>query len=153
MKGIPTKFMLMGRTITVKIVPDLVQRQNNTGEAHYRFDEILIQDSTPGCQRTDEQLMQTFLHELFHWIFYHAADEKYTGQPNDNDSFVDRCASLLHQVFVTAEFAVCGEEPRGPCKQLRINHGDGLATVITRLGDSYTERTNPVDKTAADEEY
>ena len=67
---IPKTFELMGQTINVRFVSELLQESDTLGQACYRTGEIKILESSPTYIVTEERQMQTFLHELMHWIFY-----------------------------------------------------------------------------------
>jgi len=96
---IPDQLELHGITYKVKMLDDLVARNDNLGEASYRLNEILIQTIVPGAPMTQDRQGQVFCHELVHHILREMNDAK-----RDDEAFVDLFAALLHQALVTAEY-------------------------------------------------
>ena len=96
---IPKKFELMGQTLNVRFVSELLQESDVLGQACYRTGEIKILESSPAYIVTKEKQMQIFLHELMHWIFYKL---KKDDLRNDED-LVDMVADLLMQTIKTME--------------------------------------------------
>ncbi len=94
---IPYEFKLMGKTITVKFVTELLQESDALGQACYRTSEIKILDNSPAYKITEEQQMQTFLHELVHWILYQLKKDDL----RKDEDFVDMFADLLMQTLKT----------------------------------------------------
>ena len=103
---IPKRFKLMGKTITVEIVPDLLDNEDATGAAEYRKQRIRLQKiDGEYVQRTVEDQEHWFLHELTHHIF-NALDEI---DLRNNEKLVEQFSGLLHQALTTAEY----DEPKG----------------------------------------
>ena len=96
---IPKTFELMGQTINVKFVSELLQESDTLGQACYRTGEIKILENSPAYKVTEEKQMRIFLHELMHWIFYKL---KKDDLRNDED-LVDMVADLLMQTIKTME--------------------------------------------------
>jgi predicted SprT family Zn-dependent metalloprotease len=94
---IPKEFKLFGQTIKIKYVDRLVDGEDSTGQARYREGIILIQKNNKGIHRNKEQVEQTFLHELVHYILQKMG--KHDLQ--NNEEFVDVFAGLLHQALTT----------------------------------------------------
>jgi len=94
---IPKEFKLMGETIKVRFVSDLNYKDDFEGVSKYRDSEILIQESTNTWPRTQEQIEQTFLHELTHYIL----EKLNERELRDNEKFVNTFAGLLHQALTT----------------------------------------------------
>lgn len=103
---IPSQFALMGHTISVTWQADLIDRENDVGQARYRENVICLQANTPGVTRPQSQLEQTFFHELLHFIFEILGEEDL----RTNEQLIDQMSGLLHQAFVTADYA----EQTGP---------------------------------------
>ena len=105
---IPNKFKLFGQTI--KVVCDhsfFTEKDGYCGFASYRANQIQLLPSTPTRPLTDEQISQTFCHELMHFIIYHA-EASCSGKADfmhQDEGFIDLCGSLLHQALTTMEFA------------------------------------------------
>jgi len=97
---IPTEFELMGETIRVKLVNELLQESDALGQACYRTGEIKILDNSPTYKITEEQQMQTFLHELVHWILYKLRKD----DMRKDEDFVDMFADLTMQILKTAKY-------------------------------------------------
>ena len=94
---IPKTFELMGQTINVRFVSELLQESDALGQACYRTGEIKILESSPAYIVTKEQQMQTFLHELMHWIFYKLNKDDL----RKDEDLVDMVADLLMQTLKT----------------------------------------------------
>lgn len=96
---IPASFWLYGQKIYVSMSPDLIERENATGQALYRRDVIEIQANTISINRPRSHIEVTFLHELLHMILYAMGEDDL----RNNESMIDEMAKLLHQAFITAE--------------------------------------------------
>ena len=96
---IPTSFWLYGQKIHVTMVPDLIERENATGQSLYRRDVVEIQANSTSINRPRSHIEVTFLHELLHMIFYVMGED----DMRNNESMIDEMAKLLHQAFITAE--------------------------------------------------
>ena len=94
---IPKKFELMGETITVNFVNELLQKDDTLGQASYRTGEIRILASSPAYIVTKEKQMQIFLHELMHWIFHKLKK----NDLREDEDLVDMVADLLMQTLKT----------------------------------------------------
>ena len=97
--NIPTSFWLYGQKISVVMAPDLIERENATGQALYRRDVIEIQANSTSINRPRSHIEVTFLHELLHMIFYAMGEDAL----RNNEQMIDEMAKLLHQAFITAE--------------------------------------------------
>jgi hypothetical protein len=103
---IPTRFRLLGQTIQVVWKDEMVKEDDNTGQARYRFNEVAIQRPSQAYPRTQEQVEQTFCHELVHWLLYRA-EGAHTGKKDwmhQEEDFVDLLAGLLHQSLTSMEY-------------------------------------------------
>ena len=104
---IPNKFKLLGQTITVCFCPDRFSDADGCyGFACYRKNEIQLRPSTSVIPLCDEQIAQTFWHELTHFVIYHAG-AAYSGKfdyMHQDEGFVDLVGSLIHQAVSTFEF-------------------------------------------------
>ena len=96
---IPKKFDLMGTTIEVEYNADMMLDEDMMGQANYRRNKIFIAPNTATFKMSKEQLEQTFLHELVHWIFHQL---KYYDMKK-NEDLVDQFAELLLQTLKTAQ--------------------------------------------------
>ena len=103
---IPYEFELMGTTITVKFVAELMHESDALGQACYRTSEIKILDNSPAYKITEEQQMQTFLHELVHWILYQLKKDDL----RKDEDFVDMFAELLMQTLKTMKVDKRGDK-------------------------------------------
>lgn len=104
---IPSRFKLFGRTI--EIVFDsapFVERPETAAFASYRLNRIEMNPNR-AISGNDEQLAQSFLHEVMHFITYHAGSS-YKGTEHhlmhQDEEFVDLCSQLLHQALTTMEY-------------------------------------------------
>lgn len=103
---IPKRFKLMGQTIDVEFKADHYRDSNWEGSASYRRNKILLQPSSDAIPLKPEMIEQTFMHELTHFVLYHAG-AAYTGKcdyMHQDEGFVDLVASLYHQAFTTMEY-------------------------------------------------
>ena len=96
---IPASFWLYGQKIHVSMTPDLIERENATGQALYRRDVIEIQANSNSINRPRSHIEVTFLHELLHMIFYVMGEDDL----RNNEQMIDEIAKLLHQSFITSE--------------------------------------------------
>jgi predicted SprT family Zn-dependent metalloprotease len=99
---IPKTFELMGQTISVKFVSELLQESDTLGQASYRTGEIKILENSPTYKVTKEKQMQIFLHELMHWIFYKLNKEDLCK----DEDLVDMVAGLLLQTLKTMKGSI-----------------------------------------------
>lgn len=117
---IPCSFQLMGQTINVIMDDTLLAEHDGYGVACFRKNEIRIMPSSPAYPRSEEQLTQTFYHELMHYILFFAA-AKYkqtTDSLHEDEVLVDLCANLLHQAYKTMEYE---DGSRRPSKSPKKN--------------------------------
>ena len=96
--AIPKTFNLLGKTIEVRYVPNLINRESRTGQSVYRENSIELQPSVRGYPIPMDSIEQTFFHELVHWILFSMKNEK-ADSLNDDENFVSLFASLLHQAL------------------------------------------------------
>ena len=115
---IPKHFKLMGQTIQVVFSPsDFIEKDGYYGFSAYRQNQIQLRPSVPTLPLTDEQIGQTFCHELMHFIIYnegfnYKGIEDYMHQ---EEAFIDLCGHLLHQALTTMEYeSVSNAELSGP---------------------------------------
>lgn len=112
---IPENFMLYGHYIEVHRMPleKVIECYNNSvGPKKYHLDEdedfyglchpaqytiYLCLDRL--ADKTDEFVLQTFIHELMHMVFVMAGE----FDDNDNEGKVDRLAQLLTQFMTTKQ--------------------------------------------------
>lgn len=97
---IPTKFKLLGYTITVEFDPMLDGRNGTLGEARYTTNSIALQPNTDTFNRPAETQEHVFFHELTHHILHKMNEYELRG----NEKFVDVFAGLLHQALTTMEY-------------------------------------------------
>ena len=104
---IPKRFKLFGKTINVSWSDDpFVERPEASAFASYRKDEIQINPNR-AISGNDDQIAQSFCHELMHFIMYHAGPscrEKDHSRMHRDEEFVDLCGNLLHQALDTMEY-------------------------------------------------
>lgn len=101
---IPKRFKLLGQTINVVYDDELVHEDDFKGVAVYRRNEIRIQPSNKYQRIPKEQVEQTFLHELIHFILYYTNIREVSEAPYADEAFVDATANLLHQALTTMEY-------------------------------------------------
>jgi hypothetical protein len=96
MRKIPEKFMISGRTFSVQFSDELLTHTGNVGRVTYSSGVLTLQ--SPLTSRAEDETEQTFLHETVHTVLNQIGE----SELNDNEDFVDRLASALHQVLVTS---------------------------------------------------
>lgn len=100
--NIPNRFQLYGQTIEVQLKKDVLYSCDAYGLAEYRKNVISLQEPSDSCEVPREMLEQTFYHELVHFILDRMGG-KLAEELRDNEEFVDRFGSLLHQVIKTQD--------------------------------------------------
>jgi len=104
---IPKRFKLFEQTIAVTFDPkNFIEQDGYQGFACYRTNQIQLRESNTTTPRSDDQINQTFYHELMHFILYHAGAAN-TGKKDylhQEEGLVDLCGSLLHQALATMEY-------------------------------------------------
>lgn len=104
---LPTRFKLFGQTISVMFSPERFTDSDGLyGFSCYRKNEIQLRPSTETLPFTHEQIMQTFWHELTHFILFYAG-AAYGGKTDymhQDEGFIDIVGSLLHQAVESFEF-------------------------------------------------
>jgi hypothetical protein len=94
-KGIPNSFQLFGHTITVEYSSNLVPLGDALGMSLLKENRILLAMPTKDIARS--VLVQTFYHELTHFIFFYLSEEEHCL----DEMLVDRVGQLLHQFIVS----------------------------------------------------
>ena len=101
---IPESFKLFGSKISVRYDQrEFINNTESMGYASYRTNSIVL---NPVLLNDNKEIAeQTFLHEVVHFILYHAgsAHTKKDDHMHRDEDFVDLVASLLHQVLTTQE--------------------------------------------------
>lgn len=98
---IPESFMLFGHVINVKSIVDLMYSRGVYGQANYANNQIYIQLSNESNPIPITVVEETFIHEMVHQIL-NQMNEKYS-ELNQDESFVEGFAQLLHQALTTQE--------------------------------------------------
>lgn len=97
---IPHSFELGGKTITVEMLEDFMDKRQLLGEAIYSCNTITLQAPNKNPKVVTESVEQTFLHELVHWILLAMGEDDL----RKNEKFVDLFAVFLHQFLKTVEY-------------------------------------------------
>jgi len=105
---IPNRFKLFSTTIEVKFDESkfTFEEEAYCGFASYRDCAIYLKPSTKVRPVSSHQIQQTFMHELFHFIFYYSGCA-YKGKVDymhQEEDFVDLSASLMLQAMSTMEY-------------------------------------------------
>ncbi len=101
---IPDRFKIFGQTISVVWDKELINEDSARGQAVYRCNEIRLQPSTEGHPISDDQLEKSFLHEVFHFMFYLLDYKVGKVSLRSDERLVDLLAHTLHQVLTSAEY-------------------------------------------------
>ena len=98
MLEIPTSFELMGQTIKVVYVDDLVDVYDCYGRALTAKNVLQLQ--TPKADISDELLQATFFHEFMHFVL------EITGyhELNKDEQLVDLAGHAIFQLMKTSKF-------------------------------------------------
>jgi hypothetical protein len=97
---IPKRFKILGRTVEVVWVDDLLQSSDFCGAARYRMDQVALQTPNDAYRPTPAQLENTFCHEVVHWMLYMSGNHDL----NKQESAVELLGAMLHQILSTAEY-------------------------------------------------
>lgn len=100
---IPTSFTIFGREIKVLLKDNISQDDDAIGEAKYRVDEIWIQNNTPGYQIPKDKQVQTFYHELLHYIITESKMFTFESEAAEEKA-VDVASKLLYQTLKTMKY-------------------------------------------------
>lgn len=95
--NIPSEINIMGQTIKIEFSEKLITEGDNVGQACFRENKIKIQKNLAGFPRTKEQIEETFLHEVLHFIFHQLGD----NELRDNEKLSIQVSGLLYQVLKT----------------------------------------------------
>ena len=97
MRSIPRSFKILGHTITVELVDDLVEKHKAYGLCLYHEHRILLQVPTEDLKITPSHLLQTFWHEYFHMALYSLGHQTLA----DDEALVDQLGQVVHQALKT----------------------------------------------------
>jgi hypothetical protein len=104
---IPKSFYLFGEKIQVTFSETYFGSENpmGLGFCSYRENKIYLRPSSESWPLSQDQIEQTFCHELMHMIIVHSQDTlKDHENLHDNEGFINISASLLHQALATMEY-------------------------------------------------
>lgn len=115
---IPEKFVLFGHTYVVELDPDLYEREACYGLADEDYKIIRLQSKKTLTRRreitniegetktvdvsfdlTDEMLIETFFHEVFHIIL----DAVGQNELSENEMFVNIVGKALLEIYLTSD--------------------------------------------------
>lgn len=86
---IPKEIEIFAEKVKV-IKTDSLKRSNTLGEAHARYNEIILDET-----QQPDMMESTFFHELVHIILGRIGEEEL----NDNEKFVNVFSGVLHQAL------------------------------------------------------
>lgn len=95
MRSIPSEFEMMGHTIEVQMSETLVEDTGAYGISHFTKNLIVLQ--TPTREVSMSFIVQTFFHEVAHFIMFYMGEHKL----NDNEKFIDVLGNCIYQVMRT----------------------------------------------------
>ena len=93
----PTTFKLLGRTVTVKIIPDLAHEYEETG--YWRDSKNLIGLQKPDDKHAKDVMEAAFWHEAVHAMF----DSLGYDELSKDEKLVEQLAQCIYQIITTAE--------------------------------------------------
>jgi len=94
---IPKEFQLFGQVIRVEFDHKLNFEENCIGQCRYRENKILLCPSTKDYPISKDQQLQTFFHELVHYMFFLLNE----NELRDNEKIVDQLGHLIQQFHKT----------------------------------------------------
>lgn len=94
---IPKSFKIFGQTIKVQLSKTLHKEEQAVGLWLSNENKIKLQVSTKEYPVKEENIEQTFYHELVHCIL----DKTGHNDLSENEEFVERFSQALHQVLKT----------------------------------------------------
>lgn len=97
---IPKQIQLMCRTIDIVYEADLGDKHDLCGAARYRQDQIAIQKKVEGCEERFNHQVETYFHELIHWVFTMLEETEL----NANEALIEKMGKLLAQAALSAEY-------------------------------------------------
>lgn len=101
---IPTRFKLLGQTITVKKKDEFLLTREALGTAVDCLNSIYLSSKVSVDGKWEalpkEQIEAVFCHELVHQILFKMSEHEL----NKNEKFVDMFGMLLHQFLTTSEY-------------------------------------------------
>lgn len=97
---IPGSFELFAQKIKIQYDEQLGFEKQCYGIADYDKNLILLQPNTNGCERDEDQIEQTYLHEIIHFILNRGGYSKLSK----NEDFVDSFSNGLHQVLKSSKY-------------------------------------------------
>jgi hypothetical protein len=100
--GIPSRFRLLGHTITVRVVPRPKWRHGRDCVGIWEPDKLRI---SLLADPIETQLQAGFTHELVHALL-----DMMNHELSHDEAFVDNLGALLQQALTTFEF---DKKPRG----------------------------------------
>jgi len=113
--NVPLRFKLFGETIDVVWDNELSNRDNANGMSNYRYSRIELQPNTKAVFRSKEQVEQSYLHEVVHFILEAIQEEKL----RTDEKFVELFSKALHQVLTTSEYGTVRELPKELVKDVQ----------------------------------
>ena len=93
--NIPKSIKIMGQDVEVVIDKELAFETINRGETNYRRNQIKIQPKTDTWPMPEQQLENTLVHEIIHWIMHLLSEDNKIH----NEQFVERFSNVLYQVL------------------------------------------------------
>ena len=96
-KGIPNSFDIFGHTVSIEYSNTLLSESECLGLSIFNENRILL--ATPCSTVARSVLLQTYYHELTHFIFYYLSESEHCF----DEVLVDRIGQVLHQVIVSSK--------------------------------------------------
>lgn len=95
---IPSRFQVMGRTVTVEMVDDLYDKHDCTGKWFENLSLIRLQ--SPNKDFSESVIAQSFWHEALHSIL----DSLWEHDMSKNEKLVEQISQCIYQVEMTRVF-------------------------------------------------
>lgn len=100
MINLPKEVKLGSHTYTVIFPYTFTEVDNFKGQIDYDLNEIRISRLTPGgVQRSDTDILQTFIHELLHGV-YHTIGR---SDICNDEGTIDGAANILAQAYLSSK--------------------------------------------------
>lgn len=92
----PTVLRILNKDIDLVFVDDLADKCDANGQARYRENKIILQKETKSIQRQKQDIDETIMHEILHYILNLLAYDEL----NKDEKFVTQISLALTQVLM-----------------------------------------------------
>lgn len=97
---IPKRIQLMCHPVDIVFERDIIAKDDQQGQARYRINQIAIQEATDSFPIPPEHHVETYFHELLHWVFFLLEE----NELRENEALIEKMSRLLAQAALSAEY-------------------------------------------------